>query len=163
MSFPVPVEYGMNDSRDNTEIVYNNGSILPGLPSVPGVCPENVLSYYEITMSEDIDASKALTFSLKPADNFCVLLVALSPISTPDEDHNYIPWFVGETSGANLFRFGRYLQANGSMGGQTTGVIFFSYNEADNSVSFPDDARYHMLAGQKYALYQIRLANVNEV
>lgn len=33
MSFPVPIEYDMNDAKDNTIVKYNNGDQWEGLPS----------------------------------------------------------------------------------------------------------------------------------
>lgn len=36
MSFPVPIEYGLNDTKDNTIVKYDNGSEWEGLPSPAG-------------------------------------------------------------------------------------------------------------------------------
>jgi len=36
MSFPVPIEYGLNDTKDNTIVKYNNGTEWEGLPGPDG-------------------------------------------------------------------------------------------------------------------------------
>lgn len=160
MSFPVPVEYGLNDSLDTTEVIYNNGAILPGLPSVPGVRPDNIMLYQEFTLAEDHDSANKITLNVRPAANCLILLVCLSPMTTPDEEHNIVPWYALETHGANVGRYGRNLNTAGSLVGQGTYGNFFEY-ASDDKILFPSSAGYHLIAGQKYAFYQIKLADVN--
>lgn len=42
MSFPVPVEYGLNDTKDNTIVKYNNGTEWEGLPDPGCFSQENI-------------------------------------------------------------------------------------------------------------------------
>lgn len=42
MSFPVPIEYGLNDTKDNTIVKYNNGTEWEGLPDPGCFSSENI-------------------------------------------------------------------------------------------------------------------------
>lgn len=164
MSFPVPIAYELNDELNNTKVVYNNGWIWEGLPDIPGVRPTNVLKFQEITLTEDHDSTNKIIVNLQPSYNFFILLVCLSPMETPDTEHNLVPWYSWESQGANLGRSGRYLNTLGVLVGPTSSSgTFFEYNRTTNTLSFPYGNAYHMLNGQKYALYQIEIATVNEV
>ena len=161
MSFPVPVEYGLNDSLDATEVIYNNGAVVQGMPALPGVRPDNIMLYQEFTLAEDHDSTNKIILNLKPAKNWLVLLVCLSPMTTPDNEHNLVPWYSMETHGVNVGRYGRNLNTSGAMVGMGNYGNFFEYT-GDDKISFPSGSAYLLIAGQKYAFYQIRLADLNE-
>lgn len=151
MSFPVPVEYGMNDSKDNTIVKYNNGDQWEGLPDIPGVRPENIFKYMEIIPDQNIDINNALRIDA-PDGAFAAVVFALDSFN-PNENYN-IAWCglsISNSDRSASYGYGKSLSSDGSY---ATG-LFMRYS--GGTLKIPSVENICLPAGLKYAIYIYRI------
>ncbi len=157
MGFPVPIEYNMNEAKDNTIVKYNNGDQWEGLPSPAEGAGDLQIKSLKFTTVEDHTTENPLVFNLDPTDQ-CEILYYIEGEYTP-KPNEIIIGALGVHSGADSepVKAGHMLRTNQYSlysGVSTSSAGTFTPETGEYVI--PNVAGYKIPKGYTFRLIQIK-------